>query len=286
MTAALYHAPVQTLSQIKVLLQARGLSPNHALGQNFLCDHNLITKLIDASGVAHADLVLEIGPGTGTLTESLLERGATVVACELDRGLVDLLTETLADHIAAGRLTLVHADCLESRRALNPALADALGDRPFKLVANLPYGAASPLMALLATDPACRGQFVTIQKEVAMRLRAVPGTKDYSELGVIVQAMAEVSKIATLPPECFWPRPKVTSEMIAITPRDTPLTEDPPALARLCHTLFTRRRKQIGAILGRNTPLPEGVDPTARPESLSVEQLVALSRLIDTAPGD
>lgn len=259
-------------------MELRGLRPNRALGQNFLCDHNLIQRLIDAADVGARDLVLEVGPGTGTLTESLLERGATVVACELDRGLVDLLRDTLATHVASGRLTLIHADCLAGKHALNPAIVESLAGRPFTLIANLPYGAASPLMVNLAGDPACRGQYVTIQREVAQRLRAVPSTRDYSELSVVVQAMCSVERIATLPPECFWPRPKITSEMVALVPRPEPLTDDPAALASLCRRLFTQRRKQIGAILGRATPLPEGVDPAARPENLTPAQLVELSR--------
>jgi 16S rRNA (adenine1518-N6/adenine1519-N6)-dimethyltransferase len=269
---------VQTLSEIKAALELRGLRPNRALGQNFLCDHNLIQRLIDASGVGAGDLVLEVGPGTGTLTESLLGRGCTIVACELDRGLADLLGETLAGHIESKHLTLIRGDCLANRQSLNPRIAEALTGRPFTLVANLPYGAASPLMVILAGTPACRGQYVTIQREVAQRLRAAPSTRDYSELSVVVQAMCRVERIATLAPECFWPRPKVTSEMVAIVPRAEPLTDDPRALAALCHRLFTQRRKQIGSILGRDAALPEGVEPTMRPENLTPRQLAEMAK--------
>lgn len=267
---------MQTLSEIKAALELRGLRPNRALGQNFLCDHNLIQRLISASGVGQGDLVLEVGPGTGTLTESLLDRGCTVIACELDRGLADLLADTLRVHIESKRVTLVRGDCLATKHALNPEITGAVAGRPFTLVANLPYGAASPLIVLLASDRACRGQYVTIQKEVAQRLRAIPSTRDYSELSVVVQAMCTVERIATLPPECFWPRPKVTSEMVAIIPRPEPLTDDPRALAAFCHTLFTQRRKQIGSILGRDAVLPEGVAPTARPENLTPGQFAEM----------
>ena len=270
----------QTLADIKDMLAARALAPRHALGQNFLIDHNLIRKLIDAAAPAPADLILEVGPGTGTLTETLLERGCTVIACELDRGLAALLRDRFAPHIADQSLTLIEGDCLERKSAISPAILSAIADRPFRLIANLPYGAASPLMARLAEwRCVCLGQFVTIQREVAQRLRAQPNTRDYSELSVVVQAMCDIRRIATLSPECFWPRPKVTSEMVAITPLEQSLTDNPAQLASLCHTLFTQRRKQLGAILGRDFPFPPDIAPTARPESLTIEQLVVLSRL-------
>lgn len=279
---------MQTLSEIRRLLDERGLRPKRSLGQNFLHDHNLIRRLVDASAVGEGDLVLEVGPGTGALTECILARGARVIACEIDDDLAELLGERFAPDIASGRLVLVHADCLDGKHALGGKVADAIGSRPFRLVANLPYGAASPLMVILATarHPAtagagpCLGQFVTIQKEVADRVRAETGTRDYSELSVMVQAMSRVRRIAALPPGCFWPPPKVTSEMIAIEPRDKPLTNDPAHLERLCRVVFSKRRKQIGPVLqhaGLLGSLPEGVDAASRPEQLSVEQLVAIA---------
>jgi 16S rRNA (adenine1518-N6/adenine1519-N6)-dimethyltransferase len=273
---------VQTAPDIKALLESRGLRPKRALGQNFLVAHDHINRLIDRSGVRPGDLVLEVGPGTGVMTEAMLDRGCDVVCSELDRELCALLRERLRD-----RITLVEGDCLADKRSLNPALLDALGDRPFRMVANLPYGAASPLMVALATDHAgrCLGQYVTIQREVAQRLRAEPGTRDYSELTVVVRAMCAVERVATLPPGCFWPAPKVTSEMVAIEPIDAPRTDDPRALASMCRRLFTKRRKQLGAVLGRDHPLPEGVAPETRAEALTVDQLVELTRLASSRSG-
>ncbi len=268
---------MQTLTEIKELLSTHGLSARKSLGQNFLIDHNLIRKLVDASRVGPGDLVLEVGPGTGTLTEELLARGSEVVACELDRGLAALLRERLP------RLTLIEGDCLESKRRLSREVEAALGARPFTLVANLPYGAASPLMlALLIDHPACRGMHVTIQREVADRLLAGPGTDDYGTLGVVTRAMAEVSRIAVLSPECFWPRPDVTSAMVSIVRRTDPVTDDPRRLAEFCTRVFSKRRKQLGSVLGRNRaiPWPSGVTPESRAEDLSVEQLVALARAV------
>jgi 16S rRNA (adenine1518-N6/adenine1519-N6)-dimethyltransferase len=267
---------VQTLTQIKQLLEARGLSPRKSLGQNFLIDHNLVARLVEASGLEAGDLVLEVGPGTGVLTEALIEAGCDVIACELDRGLADLLRERLGD-----RMTLIEGDCLDGKRALNPSLVHAIADRPFRLVANLPYGAASPLMLTLAAHhPTCASMHVTIQKEVAQRLRATPGSKDYGGLSVIVQALCDVARIADLPPHCFWPRPKVTSEMVSITRRGTPLTADPDALSDLCHRLFSQRRKQIGSVLGRQIDWPQGIEGEMRAENLTVAQIVALCDVV------
>lgn len=285
---------MQSLTSIKELLDSRGLRPSKALGQNFLIEPAHILRLVDASGVFAGDLVLEVGPGTGVLTDVLLERGCRVVACELDRGLADLLRDRYAEQSDRGTFTLIEGDCLASKHEVNPSVIEGLDGQAFRLVANLPYGAASPLMIALATQfhPAvrggvgvasCLGQFVTIQREVAERLRAAPGTKDYGEMGVLVQAMCEVKRIAMLAPGCFWPPPKVTSEMVAVTPRSEPLTKDVQALSRLCRMLFTHRRKQIGTTLAREAPalleqLPVGVDRMMRPEELTVEQLVAMSR--------
>lgn len=294
---------VQNLAEIKAILEGQGLRPNKSLGQNFLIESSHVTRLVDAAGVSAGDVVLEVGPGTGVLTDVLLERGVRVVACELDRGLAAMLRQRYAS--AGERFVLVEGDCLAGKHELNAEMvsavreaARAIGARGFRLVANLPYGAASPLMIALATalhpavvgaeGPACLGQFVTIQKEVGERLRAKPGTRDFGEMGVLVQAMAEVKRIAVLAPGCFWPPPKVESEMVSIVPRELPLTRDVAGLSRLCRALFTQRRKQLGAIL-RNAAaagaadgagawrLPEGVEATARPEELTVEQMVEMA---------
>lgn len=267
---------MQTLSEIRALLASRGLRPRRRFGQNFLHDQNLLRRLVDAAGIAPGDLVLEIGPGTGTLTEALLERGAEVVACEIDRDLAELVADRLGD-----RITLLRGDCLEKGRKLAADVRAALGDRPFRLVANLPYQVASPLMsALLIDHPGCLGQYVTIQREVADRLLAGPGTKAWGPLGVIVQALAEVERLANLPPTCFWPAPQVTSAMASIRPRATPATADPAAFAPFVVGLFGQRRKQLGSILGRDVVAAAGLDPEHRPERLTPEELERLRRAV------
>ncbi|NUQ68154.1 MAG: ribosomal RNA small subunit methyltransferase A [Phycisphaerales bacterium] len=265
---------MQTLTQIKAILESHGLSPRHALGQNFLIDANLLRKFVDAASLAPGQSVLEVGPGTGTLTEALLERGCRVVAAEMDAGLAALLRERLGGN---ERFTLVEGDCLASKREINPALLAALGKGEFVLMANLPYGAATPLIACLLADvPRCRGLYVTVQRELADRIVAPPGGRDYGPISVLAQATARCGLIARLSPECFWPRPEVHSAMVSMERLDTPRSPDPGGLARFCQKVFEKRRKQLGAVLGRDVPWPEGVRGEDRAEALSVEQLIAL----------
>jgi len=263
---------MQTLTEIRAILAVRGLRPKHRLGQNFLHDHNHLRRLVEVAGVRAGEVVLEVGPGTGTLTEALLERDAEIVVCELDDDMADIIADRLGEQV-----TLVRGDCLDGKHAIAPALVAALGGRPFVLVANLPYGAATPLMATLLSDhPECRGQFVTIQREVADRLTAKPGTKAYGPITILAQTLAEVRMIATLPPGCFWPPPTVTSAMISIVPKAERPDIDPKALGAFTARLFGMRRKQLGTILGRDRTWPEGLVPTMRPEELSPGDVLRL----------
>ncbi|MCC7389088.1 MAG: ribosomal RNA small subunit methyltransferase A [Phycisphaerales bacterium] len=268
----------QSLAEIRDLLASRGLSPLKRFGQNFLIDQNLVRKLVDEAGVTPGELVLEVGPGTGTLTEELLGRGCGVIACELDRGLAALLRDRLG---ASERFTLVEGDCLGGKRHVSPEVVGAIGGRPFVLVANLPYGAATPLMlALLTEHPGCRGMFVTIQREVGERLGAGARTDAYGSISVVAQTLATVRTIARLPSECFWPRPDVASVMIGVERRPEHGIEDPAGFAAFCQRVFEKRRKQLGGVLGREIAWPEGVEPTMRAEELSPGQMVALWRAI------
>ena len=270
---------MQTLSQIKALFAVHELRPRKRFGQNFLHDANKVRAILDAAEIRPGETVLEVGPGTGVLTEELLEGGARVVAVDIDRDLCAILRERLGPDTE--RFTLLNADVLADKHTINVDVHCAIDGMPFTLVANLPYNVASPLLATLATDhPAMKKAIVMVQEEVGARLTASSGGKEYGPLGIIVQAMCEVEDVTRLSPNCFWPAPKVDSVVLKLTRRVSPLTDDPAALARLLQKLFTKRRKQVGSILGRDTPMPAGINPTFRPEQLTIEQLVALSRTV------
>lgn len=284
---------MQTLTEMRELLAARGLRPKHALGQNFLHDHNQLRKLVAAADLQPGALVLEVGPGTGTLTETLLAANARVVACELDRDMAAIVEERNASRLRAdpallvpGELHIVRGDCLDGKRALGPALRGALAAAggPFLLVANLPYQAATPLMAtLLEAHPECSGQFVTIQREVADRLTAGPGTDAYGPLSVTVGLLAHIAMIGTVPPGCFWPAPTVTSAMVALRPRAARPVEPWEPFAQFVQRTFGQRRKQLGSILGRERVVVSGFDPQRRPETLAPAEWMALHAAIARA---
>lgn len=288
--------PHQSLSQIKSLLAAYSLHPRHRFGQNFLHDADKMARIIAAAELQQDDLVLEVGPGTGALSVRLLAAGAKLVAVEIDRDLEPILRSELRiqtdDDVNAQRATLCIADVLDGKHTLNPWVHQSLSklsgqaSPTFKLVANLPYNVASPLIANLLLAPyetpdqplpRMTLAIVLIQREVADRLTAPPGGKDYGPLGILVQAMCEVDRVATLPPGCFWPSPKVDSAVVRLRVRSQPMTAQPHQLSKLLHQLFSKRRKQIGSILGRSTVLPEDIDANQRPEQLTVEQLCRLA---------
>lgn len=290
----------QTLTEIKQLLATHGLHPKHKFGQNFLHDGNHMRRIMDAADLQPGDVVLEVGPGTGALTERLLEDGAQVVAVEIDPDLEPILSYRMAGLPGAmgERFKLIVGDVLAGKHTINPAVIEAVnrgGAQPmraeartpvgaagFKLIANLPYNVASPLLANLVVDQfpgvAMSDAVVMIQKEVADRLASPPGNKLYGPLGILIQALCEVRTVGTLAPGCFWPAPKVASAVVHLKRRAIPLTDDPAALSAMLQTLFTKRRKQLGSILGRDFAFPDGIDANARPESLTVEQLVTLSQ--------
>ena len=271
--------PAQTLTDIQNLLRTHGLLPKKRLGQNFLHDANHMDQVVAAARVGEGHVVLEVGAGTGSLSRRLLDAGARLVAVEIDADLEPILRQQLVDPFG-GRVTLVIGDVLSGKHVISLVVLDALasiGAAKFKLVANLPYNIASPLLVNLAVDhPGMTDAVVMVQREVAARLAAGPGTKVYGPLGVIVQAMCEVELIATLAPTCFWPNQQVESAVIRLTRRSRPLTADPARFGAFIHNVFHTRRKQLGTILGRDLNWPAGVEPVTRPEQLSIQQLVAL----------
>lgn len=268
----------QTLSDIKRLLAEHGLRPKKKLGQNFLHDGNHMARIMIAAQLKPGDTVLEVGPGTGALTERLIEAGANVVAVEVDRDMRPILEARLGGD---ERFTLHIGDALAGKHAINPEVLSLLSGQAasYKLIANLPYNIASPLLANLAVDHLnMSAAVVMIQKEVADRLLAGPGTKAYGPLGVLIQALFEVERVGVLKPGCFYPPPSIDSAVVAMHRRGQPLCEDANALGALLHKLFSKRRKQLGSILGRDVKLPAGVEYNMRPEQLSVEQLCELAK--------
>jgi 16S rRNA (adenine1518-N6/adenine1519-N6)-dimethyltransferase len=270
---------VQTLTQIKAMLALHGLHPKKRYGQNFLHDQNQVRRIVEAAAVGPGDVVLEVGPGTGALSVALLEAGATLIAVEVDRDLAPILAEAYGPW--GDRAMLQLTDVLADRHTLAPAVLGALAGRPFKLIANLPYNVASPLLVNLCMDHAAMGlAIVMVQREVADRLTAGPGGRDYGPLGILVQATCEAQRLFTLSPACFWPQPQVESAVVRLVRRAQPITPNLHRFAALVHRLFQQRRKQIGSVLGRNTPLPPGVVQQVRPEQLTLTQLAQLAAML------
>lgn len=270
---------MQSLTDIKQLLASVGTHPKKRFGQNFLHDHNQLRRIVDAAGIEPGSVVLEVGAGTGALTEAMLERGASVVAVEVDDDLVVVLRERLSGF--GQRFVLVHADVLAGKHAINPGVVSAIeqqsGSGMFSLVANLPYNIASPLLVNLAMQqPAMRQAVVMIQKEVADRIVAKPGSGAYGPLGIVLAAAYEPSMVTRLPASCFYPPPKIESAVVKLVRREKPLTDDPDAFSDFVHLLFNKRRKQLGAIVGRGLAFPDDIHPSQRPETLSLEQIERL----------
>ena len=241
----------QTLRTIRGILEQAGLKPRHRFGQHFLIDLSLMRKMVRVAGLSADDVVLDVGAGTGSLTEMLLEAGCRVIASELDRDLCKLLEQRLGSH---ERLTLICGDCLAGKHRLNPRLVEALaahqpgpaGQR--KLVANLPYSVATPLiMELLYFEPPVERMVFTIQKEVGQRLLARPGSADYGPISVVAQSLAELRIVATLPASVFWPRPKVDSVMIDLhrKPTEQMPVDDPRGFGAFVQKGFLHRRKVL-----------------------------------------
>jgi 16S rRNA (adenine1518-N6/adenine1519-N6)-dimethyltransferase len=277
----------QTKQQIQSLLESAGTQPRHRFGQNFMIDQNLVRIVADAGEIAAGDVVVEVGPGTGTLTEELLSRGASVVAVEIDRDLAKLLRERFASE---QRFTLIEGDALSSKHALNEELLSQIARTQrvrgsTKLVANLPYNIASPLIIELLIAGTDLLAF-TVQKEVADRLRAPAGSDAYGPLSVMAQMLAQVEVLRTLPPQAFWPAPSIESALVRMR-RDDKLGANAAEFSKFVHQLFSFRRKMLRTSLARVRPQHEEVlkatklDPQARVEVLSPGQL---KQLFDASP--
>lgn len=291
--------PRQTLSFLRERLAAADIRPKTDLGQNFLIDLNLLRVLADVAQVSAKDVVLEIGAGTGSLTSILAERAGVVVSVEIDPRLY-----ALAEQLVGQRpnVRLLCQDALKSKNQFHPAVLDALnaalaGDkqRPFKLVANLPYNVATPVITnLLALEYPPVSITATIQREVAERIVAQPGSKDYGALSVWVQSQADAQIERVIPPQVFWPRPQVFSAIIQIVLNPSRRGEitDLGFFHAFVRGLFIHRRKllraQIHSVLGRGVEKGDvdallcelRLDFQARAEQLDVPTLVSLAEAV------
>ena len=259
-------------------------------GQNFLIDTHVLEKIISAAGITKNDCVLEIGPGIGTMTQYLAENAGHVVAVEIDRNLIPILKETLADY---DNVTVINEDIL---RVDIKALAEEYnGGKPIKVVANLPYYITTPIiMGLFESGVPIDNITVMVQKEVADRMKEGPGSKDYGALSLAVQYYAEPEIVANVPPNCFIPRPNVGSAVIRLTRhKEMPVeVKDPALMFKIIRASFNQRRKTLQNGLGNAPELPYtkeqiaaaiaemGLTPTIRGEALSLAQFAQLSDIL------
>lgn len=288
----------QTVSYLKQRFQQAGLRPDTRKGQNFLIDLNLLDILADAAELGPEDVVLEVGTGLGSLTALMAPRVAAVVTVEVDPHVQRLAAEELA---VLPNVTMLLQDALKNKNRLHPLILETVQQRleevpgrRFKLVANLPYNIATPLIAnLLSTPITPVSMTVTIQKELADRITAVPCTKDYSALSIWIQSQCDATVVRQLPPEAFWPRPKVNSAIVQIVPNAAKraLLRDPAYFHQLVRALFFHRRKFLRSVLVSafkdrlDKPAVDALmaemqlAPNTRAEELPVEVILRLSDL-------
>jgi 16S rRNA (adenine1518-N6/adenine1519-N6)-dimethyltransferase len=287
----------QTVSYLNRRFRQVGLEPNKRHGQNFLIDLNLVRMIADTGDICPMDAVLEIGTGTGSLTAMMAEKAGLVVTVEIDEHLHQLAKEELESF---GNVRMLLQDALRNKNNLSPTVLAPLlewvqggAGRRYKLVANLPYNVATPIISnLLMLDVPPVLIAATIQKELGDRIMAKPSTKDYSALSVWVQAVCDVQMVRVLPPNVFWPAPKVDSAIMRIEPNEARRRTIPDLgfFHTFVRSLFFHRRKFLRSVLvsafKEQLGKPEvdavlaGIPfftPTTRAEELSVGQIQELS---------
>ncbi|MEO6203880.1 MAG: 16S rRNA (adenine(1518)-N(6)/adenine(1519)-N(6))-dimethyltransferase RsmA [Mycobacteriales bacterium] len=273
-------SPLLTAPDVRALAEALGLRPTKTLGQNFVIDPNTVRRLVRVAGVSADDVVVEVGPGLGSLTLGLLPEVARVVAVEIDPVLANALPLTIAARAPelAGRLEVVTQDAL--------TLTDVPGPAPTAFVANLPYNVAVPvLLRLLEHLPSLRTGLVMVQAEVADRLVAPPGSKTYGVPSVKTAWYANVKRAGSVGPNVFWPAPRIDSGLVAFN-RRTPPAGDRLATFAVIDAAFAQRRKTLRAALAGWAGSPDAaeqrlraadIDPSARGEVLGVAEFARLA---------
>ena len=259
-------------------------------GQNFLIDTHVLEKIMNAAQISKDDCVVEVGPGIGTMTQYLAERAGHVVAVEIDKALIPILSDTLS---AYDNVEVINEDILKVD--LNRLVQEKNGGRPIKVVANLPYYITTPIiMGLFESHVPLQSITIMVQKEVADRMQVGPGTKDYGALSLAVQYYAKPEIVANVPPNCFIPRPNVGSAVIRLTRhKEMPVeVKDSALMFKIIRASFNQRRKTLQNGLGNAPELPYtkeqiaaaiaemGLTPTIRGEALSLAQFAQLSDIL------
>lgn len=274
------------------VLTSYGFSFSKSLGQNFLIDKNILNKIIDNSGVDENTNVIEIGPGAGTLTNELCKRAKKVVSIEIDKALVPILTKVLEKY---SNFKLVSDDVMNVD--MKELVCNEFSGEPFIVVANLPYYITTPIvMNFLEGDLPIKSLTLMIQKEVASRMMAVPGGKEYGSLSVAVQFYCKPSIICTASPHCFVPQPKVTSTVIRLDVYDEPpyKPKNKEFFFKLIKSLFSQRRKTLVNSLSKSPYIDidkksviqvlenMNIKSDIRGEKMDIETLVAFSNMLYT----
>lgn len=269
------------------ILQKHDFHFQKKFGQNFLIDTRVLDKIVEAAGVTEQDFVLEIGPGIGTMTQVLCERARQVLAVEIDNNLIPILKETLAEY---ENVEILHGDIL--KQDIRQIAERYNGGKPIKIVANLPYYITTPIiMGLFESHVPLSNVTVMVQKEVAERMRAEPGTKECGALSLAVQYYAEPYLAANVPPNCFMPRPKVGSAVIRLDclKRTSVEVKDERLMFRLIRASFNQRRKTLQNALTNSSELDfskeeigkaierAGFPPAIRGEKLGLKEFAALA---------
>lgn len=269
-----------TPSQVRDLARRFDIRPTRSLGQNFMIDPNAIRRVVRRAEIQPGDEVIEVGAGLGTLTLAIAEAAVSVVAVEIDRRLIPALAEAVS---SSSNVRIVQSD------ALQLDLSTLTGGRPHRLVSNLPYNIATPLIAkLLEQAPEVYDFSIVVQREAGERFAAPPGSKTYGSISVMVAYYCHARVVGKVPPTVFWPPPTVESVIVRLSRRPPGVQADPAALKSVVRAAFSQRRKTIRNTIssGLMLDIPEveeavraaGLDPGARAEMLSLEDFAALTR--------